>query len=161
MCFFGNSMVPFEMNSQTVFLLKNFVTFLTRMFFTFIPVFWTFVIIKIGALSTILAELFKMWNIMNLEFMLQTCWKKIMNEWIWKNLKKSEWLVIDTTTASRYIPWRPRISDWLPKFATGLNMIIGCSSKSIWLTRLLFCQNGSPIGRKKEIKIFRAWKEKT
>ena len=35
--------------------------------------------------------------------------------------------------------------DWLPKFATGLNMIIGCSSKSIWVTRLLFCQNGSPM----------------
>ena len=35
--------------------------------------------------------------------------------------------------------------DWLPKFATGQNMIIGCSSKSIWLTRLLFCQNGSPM----------------
>ena len=34
--------------------------------------------------------------------------------------------------------------DWLPKFATGLNIIIGCSSKNIWLTRLLFCQNGSP-----------------
>ena len=35
--------------------------------------------------------------------------------------------------------------DWLPKFATGLNVIIGCSSKSIWLTRLLFCQNGSSM----------------
>ena len=31
--------------------------------------------------------------------------------------------------------------DWSPKFATGLNMIIGSSSKSIWVTRLLFCQN--------------------
>ena len=37
--------------------------------------------------------------------------------------------------------------DWLPKFATRLNMIIGCSSKSIWLTTLLFCQNGSPMRR--------------
>ena len=37
--------------------------------------------------------------------------------------------------------------DCWPKFATGLNMIIGCSSKSIWLTRLLFCQNGSPMRR--------------
>ena len=37
--------------------------------------------------------------------------------------------------------------DWLSKFATGLNMIISCSSKSIWLTRLLFCQNGSPMRR--------------
>ena len=35
--------------------------------------------------------------------------------------------------------------DWLPKFATGLNMIICCSSKSIWVTRLLFCQNDSPM----------------
>ena len=35
--------------------------------------------------------------------------------------------------------------DWLPKFATGLNMIKGCSSKSIWVTRLLFCQNDSPM----------------
>ena len=34
--------------------------------------------------------------------------------------------------------------DWSPKFATGLNMIIGCSSKSIWVTILLFCQNNSP-----------------
>ena len=41
------------------------------------------------------------------------------------------------------VAYLPR--DWLPKFATGLNMIIGCSSKSIWLTRLLFCQNGSPM----------------
>ena len=30
--------------------------------------------------------------------------------------------------------------DWLPKFATGLNMIIGCSSKYIWITRLLFAK---------------------
>ena len=37
------------------------------------------------------------------------------------------------------------IRDWSPKFATGLNMIIGCSSKSIWLTRLLFCQNDSSM----------------
>ena len=34
---------------------------------------------------------------------------------------------------------------WVPKFATGLNIIIGCRSKSIWVTRLLFCQNDSPI----------------
>ena len=34
---------------------------------------------------------------------------------------------------------------WFPKFATGLNIIIGCRSKSIWVTRLLFCQNDSPI----------------
>ena len=80
MCFLGNCMIPFEMNSQTIFLLKNFATFLTRMVFT--SIFWTFVIIKIGALSTILTELFKVWNIMKLEFMLQTCWKKIMNKWI-------------------------------------------------------------------------------
>ena len=32
---------------------------------------------------------------------------------------------------------------WYPKFATGLNIIIGCSSKSIRVTRLLFCQNDS------------------
>ena len=31
--------------------------------------------------------------------------------------------------------------DWSPKFATGLNMIIGCSSKSIWVIKLSFCQN--------------------
>ena len=34
--------------------------------------------------------------------------------------------------------------DWSPKFATGLNMIIGCS---IWVTRLLFCQIDSPMGQ--------------
>ena len=34
---------------------------------------------------------------------------------------------------------------WCPKFATGLNIIIGCSSKSIWVTRLLFCQNDYPM----------------
>ena len=34
---------------------------------------------------------------------------------------------------------------WCPKFATELNIIVGCSSKSIWVTRLLFCQNDSPI----------------
>ena len=33
---------------------------------------------------------------------------------------------------------------WFPKFATGLNIIIGFRSKSIWVTRLLFCQNDSP-----------------
>ena len=35
--------------------------------------------------------------------------------------------------------------DWSPKFVTWLNMIIGCSSKSIWVTRLIFCQNDSPM----------------
>ena len=35
--------------------------------------------------------------------------------------------------------------DWSPKFATGLNMIIGFSSKSTWVTRLLFCQNDSSM----------------
>ena len=34
---------------------------------------------------------------------------------------------------------------WCPKFATGL--IIMHSSKSIWVTNLLFCQNDSPIRR--------------
>ena len=34
---------------------------------------------------------------------------------------------------------------WCPKFATGLNIIIGCSSKSVWVPRLLFCQNDYPI----------------
>ena len=34
---------------------------------------------------------------------------------------------------------------WCPKFATGLNIIIRHSSKSIWVTNLLFCQNDSPI----------------
>ena len=39
---------------------------------------------------------------------------------------------------------RSRISrDWSPKFATWLNMIIGCSSKSIWVIKLSFCQNDS------------------
>ena len=34
---------------------------------------------------------------------------------------------------------------WCPKFATGINIIIRQSWKSIWLTNLLFCQNDSPI----------------
>ena len=36
--------------------------------------------------------------------------------------------------------------DWLPKFATGLNMIIGCSSKSMWVMKLFFCQNDPLMG---------------
>ena len=32
------------------------------------------------------------------------------------------------------------------KFATGLNTIISHSSKSIWLIKLSFCQNNSPMG---------------
>ena len=39
----------------------------------------------------------------------------------------------------------PLHRDWSPKFATVLNMIIVSSSKSIWVTRLLFCQNNSPM----------------
>ena len=35
---------------------------------------------------------------------------------------------------------------WLPKFATGLNMIIGCSSKSMWVMKLFFCQNDPLMG---------------
>ena len=34
---------------------------------------------------------------------------------------------------------------WCPKFATGLKIIIGHSSRSKWVTNLLFCQNDSPI----------------
>ena len=34
-----------------------------------------------------------------------------------------------------------RIIGWLPKFATGLHVIIGCSSKSIWEIKMSFCQN--------------------
>ena len=30
---------------------------------------------------------------------------------------------------------------WSPKFATGLNVIIGIDQKNIWVTRLFFCQN--------------------
>ena len=35
---------------------------------------------------------------------------------------------------------------WVPKFATELIYQIGHSSKSIWVTRLLFCQNDSLMG---------------
>ena len=38
-----------------------------------------------------------------------------------------------------------------PKSATGLNIIIGFSSKSMWVPRLLFCQNVS----------FRGWVKKS
>ena len=40
----------------------------------------------------------------------------------------------------------PYDRDWSPKFATGLNMIIGCSSKSIWVIKLSFRQNDSLMG---------------
>ena len=36
---------------------------------------------------------------------------------------------------------------WCPKFASGLNIMIRHSSKSIWLTNLLFSQNDSTIKR--------------
>ena len=36
--------------------------------------------------------------------------------------------------------------DWSPKFATGLNMIIDCISKSIWVIKLSFCQNYPLMG---------------
>ena len=36
--------------------------------------------------------------------------------------------------------------DCCAKFATGLNIIISHSSKSIWVIKLSFCQNDSPIG---------------
>ena len=45
------------------------------------------------------------------------------------------------TTESLY-----HFKDWCPKFATGLNTIIGCISKSIWVTKWLFCQNYLLIG---------------
>ena len=35
---------------------------------------------------------------------------------------------------------------WVPNFATGLIYQIGHSSKSIWVTRLLFCQHGWLMG---------------
>ena len=35
--------------------------------------------------------------------------------------------------------------DWSTKLATGLNVIIDWSSESIWVTRLLFCQNDYPM----------------
>ena len=38
------------------------------------------------------------------------------------------------------------IRGWVPKFATGLIYQIEHSSKSIWVTRLLFCQNNSLMG---------------
>ena len=36
---------------------------------------------------------------------------------------------------------------WCPKFATWLNIISRHSSKSIWVTNLIFCQNDSQIRR--------------
>ena len=36
-------------------------------------------------------------------------------------------------------PYRTR--GWCPKFATGLNIIISHSSKSVWVIKLSFCQN--------------------
>ena len=40
----------------------------------------------------------------------------------------------------------PSARDWSPKFATGLNMIIGCGSKSIWVIKLSFFQNDPLMG---------------
>ena len=37
--------------------------------------------------------------------------------------------------------------DWLTKFATGLNTIIGCNSKSIWVIKLTLCQIDLLIGK--------------
>ena len=35
---------------------------------------------------------------------------------------------------------------WCTKFATGLNIIIGCSSKSMWVIKLFLCQNDPLMG---------------
>ena len=43
--------------------------------------------------------------------------------------------------------WRYLPRGWSPKLtATGLNLIIGCSSKSIWVIKLSFCQNYALMG---------------
>ena len=35
---------------------------------------------------------------------------------------------------------------WSPKFGSGLNITIGCSSKSIWVIKLSFCHNDPLMG---------------
>ena len=58
-------------------------------------------------------------------------------------LLKPKICIIQTKTKRRvrwqYYSWL-RIAhtrDWSPKFATELNVIIGCSSKSIWVTKMI------------------------
>ena len=83
------------------------------------PGIWDFTKVQDGCLHQ-----FNMWNYFGLE----------INHFGIKNVNSD--LKLGLSHQSR---------DWSPKFATGLNMMIGCSSKSIWVTRLLFCQNDSPM----------------
>ena len=59
--------------------------------------------------------------------------------------KKCGSYLLDSTAnpAHFHLNWAG-LADWSQKSATGLNMMIDCSSKRIWVTRLLFCQNDSP-----------------
>ena len=54
-----------------------------------------------------------------------------------------EWYPVSTCTS--ILVQVDTTRDWSRKFATGLNMIIWCCSKSIWVTRQSFCQNDSPM----------------
>ena len=66
------------------------------------------------------------------------------NIWFWLDYTNQRFIIHRIKDCHKWMG-TSEIIDWLPKFATGLNMTIGCSSKIIWLTRLLFCQNGSPM----------------
>ena len=54
-----------------------------------------------------------------------------------------DWLHVYTLLFAK-VYFLPR--DWSPKFVTGLNIIIGCSSNSIWVIKPSFCQNDPLMG---------------
>ena len=64
------------------------------------------------------------------------------------NLKKSVWLVTNTTAASKYIPSSPRISiNWNPPFSTSLHKIL----KEFFLEKQLFFFGNQKIMSKKQL----------
>jgi hypothetical protein len=50
------------------------------------------------------------------------------------------------TCSAHVLPMFYACRGWCSKFVTGLNTVIGCSSKSIWVIKLSFCQNDPLIG---------------
>ena len=61
----------------------------------------------------------------------------------WKKLRGSLYrmLFIAMHALLKSLKLDPCLRDWSPKFATELNMLTGCSSKSKWVIKLSFCQN--------------------
>ena len=62
------------------------------------------------------------------------------------NLKKSVWLVTNTTTASKFIPRRPRISiNWNPPFQTSLHKIL---KEVLFRLTIFFFRNKKSLSKK-------------